>query len=188
MNSKTNYLLLNKLARKHGIALFGSTYMNSLPLAELLQDYGINNIVYKRCIDGLRIEDAEKHIDSCVVGLLPEKLIINIGEEDITDDCDMEKLIEDYRWLLYNIHAKLPDTRLYLTSVVSEHERAEELNAGIKRIAAENGCDYIRLYDSVDYDNIEVELINRLKPVFVRTGINYSDLANEALINIMLPN
>lgn len=187
MNSLINYSLLNKLAKKHGVVMFGSSYMNNVPVTELLQDYGINTVFYKRCVEGMKIEEAEKNIDTCIAGLLPDKIIINMGEEDLCDGCNIEKLIEDYRWLLYNIHAKLPVARLYVTSVISEHEKTEELNAEIKKLAAENGCEYIKLYDGTDLSNVEVELVKRLKPVFYRNNINYNDLANEVLLDLMIP-
>lgn len=186
MTTLFNYTLLNKIARKGGVVLFGSTAMNNIPVSELMQDYGMNSVFYKRCIDKLKISDAEKCIDSCVAGLMPTKLILNLGEEDINDNCDMNKLIEDYRWLLYNIHAKLPNARLYVTSVLSEEKKADEFNGMLKKLAGENGCEYIKIWEG-DPDNVEVEVFRKLKPVLGKDGLSYSDMADKAIMDILLP-
>ena len=78
------YQTLNQVAEAGGVILFGSTTAANLSLNELLQDFGVNCTVYNRSVEGLTIEEAESYIQPCIVPLIPKKILLHFGEEELT--------------------------------------------------------------------------------------------------------
>jgi len=93
------------------VVLFGSTSAARLPLNELIQDYSIDCTVYNRSVEGLQIADAENYIQPCIVPLMPKTILLHFGEEELREGVQsVEKIIESYRWLLYQLHTAVPES------------------------------------------------------------------------------
>ena len=117
MSIKKKYSFLNKLVKRNGIVLLGSTSLDEPSVNELLQGFPVSQHVYNRSISGLTIADAEKYLEQCVYELFPSRVIINLGEEDLKYCDSVTQLIEQYRWLLYKIHVSMPKCQLVVTTV-----------------------------------------------------------------------
>ncbi|MBQ8824349.1 MAG: hypothetical protein IJZ64_03865 [Ruminococcus sp.] len=152
----SEYKVLNRIAKGNGVVLFGSTTAVNFHLNELMQDYGFTRNVYNRSIAELTIEDSESYIKSCINELSPEVILLNLGETELVNDkYTVEEIIEQYRWLLYQIHISSPKTRIALISVNAQTAKTSEFNKQLRLLAKEYGCQYAdapsNMYDS-DFD------------------------------------
>ena len=176
MTTKIDFSILNNVAKKHGIVLFGSTAAANIPINELMQDYDISQPVYNRSISGLKLMNAEDYLESCIYHLKPSKIILNLGEEDLKICDDIEKLIEQYRWLLYKIHTKLPNSNLILTSVATDAPHFEEFNKALKKLSDECGCEYINILPEQNPFEFDIRFFRMIKSVFFDNNMSYSDI------------
>lgn len=176
MTKNFDFTILNKIAKKHGIVLFGSTSTADIPINELVQDYEISQNIYNRSISGLKLADAEKYLNTCVYNLEPDKIILNLGEEDLKTSDEINKLIEQYRWLLYTIHTVLPDASLILTSVTAQTDRTDSFNRALKTLAAECGCNYLEIPTGIASEEYNIRFFRTIKSVFYDSTMSYSDI------------
>jgi hypothetical protein len=139
----SGYQALNQVAEAGGVVLFGSTSASQIPLNELTQDYGIDVSLYNRSVAHLTIEEAEHYIANCVAPLSPKAILLHFGEEELQKgEKPVEDLIEAYRWLLYQIHTAIPESRLILISVNETLPGADAYNRQLKALTKEYGCEY----------------------------------------------
>lgn len=139
----SEYKALNRVAESGGVVLFGSTTASQLPLNELTQDYGISVAIYNRSVENLTIEEAEKYIAPCIAPLKPKAVLLHFGEEELQySSKSIDEIVESYRWLLYQLHTALPDSRLVLVSVNAQVPDADGYNRELKKLSKEYGCEY----------------------------------------------
>lgn len=134
-----SYSELNEKAEKNSIVFFGTDWLCDVPVAELARDNGIDEAVYNRSVKGLLLKDSEKVIDECICSLRPERIFINIGENDVKEGFDSGEFAERFEWLLYTINAKC-GCKIFILSIVNDSCNANEI---IKKIADKYGCEYI---------------------------------------------
>jgi len=135
------YKILNDKAKKNATVFFGADWLYEVPIAELLEDYALEIPVYNRSLKGLKIDEAEKVVESVICTLSPEKVFINLGENDVNaPDFNPEKFAEKYEWLLYTLHAKC-NCELYILSIAGEQYGA--VNVLLRKIAEKYECTYI---------------------------------------------
>ncbi|WP_432650637.1 SGNH/GDSL hydrolase family protein [Huintestinicola sp.] len=186
MRGKTQYSFLNKLARSGGIVIWGSTTLAELPVNELLKNYDVSRYIYNRSIPGLTLSNAEEYLDVCVLALSPEKLILNLGEEDIRKGGDVSELIEQYRWLLYRIHLALPGCALIITGVRGSGELQHKFNSALEALAREFGC----LFCAVDGGDTDEEyglsFIGSVRLSLYDDNMNYTDIASRAVVSALM--
>lgn len=164
---------LNVLSKPGNAVLFGSTFASTLPVSELSQDYGISQIVYNRSINRLSVFDAKDYIKTCVIDLAPQKVFIALGEEDL--DKEISEVIAQYEWLLYQIHSKLKDCRIYLVSVCSKNKNTTTINDAIQKLAIESGCNYVSISDVLLNDMPELKAFNIIKTYLRDYPINFTE-------------
>ena len=181
------YEILNRFARKHGVVFFGSTTAAQMPLNELVQDLDSSVCFYNRSIEGLKLSDAEDYLDTCVTCIIPDRIIINLGEAELNEGADFTKLIEQYRWLLYKIHTALPSSRLIIASVPQINDSAMEFNHQLKSLSDEFGCEYLKLPDCIDSEDFSYLFAKSLKPFLCTESLSYTDIANQAVLDVLLP-
>lgn len=113
-----NYKTLNRLAKKGQILFTGSSLMEQFPIQELALPLGLSHLVYNRGIGGTTTDDFLREIDTVLLDLMPSKVFINIGTNDMTDrvygDKWLDHLMENYEKILQIAKEKLPDTDFYL--------------------------------------------------------------------------
>lgn len=136
--------------RDSSIVFLGDSITELCEWSELLNSDNILNrgISGDHC-DGVRerLKDVKK--------LNPSKIFLMIGVNDLAFH-PAKKVIEKYQRLIFEIKNKLPHATLYLESVLPvnnivsplpmQNEDVDELNEGIKKIAAENKLTYINLH------------------------------------------
>lgn len=158
------YRILNETAKKGQILFTGSSLMEQFPIHELLQDFGLNYIIYNRGVGGFTTADMLANMEEQVFGTEPSKIFINIGTNDISKaDYTLEKLLENYKNILSQIQTRLPQAEVYLMAYYpvneldknSEDAQAEErfrtrnnrniqiANKAVEKLAEEMGYHYI---------------------------------------------
>lgn len=146
-----NYQSLNKGAKEKATVFFGADWLNKIPVTELAQDYGIES-VYNRSLNGLTLDDAELVLETCVFDLQPDKVFINLGENEPDGlSFDAVEFEEKFEWLLYTIHSKC-NCRIYILSVVDNRSRI--VNELLKQISEKYECEYI------DISNCRTSILN----------------------------
>lgn len=167
------YEKLNAISKPGNAVLFGSTFASTIPVNEMVLDYGINQIIYNRSIKGLSVFNAKNYLKTCVVDLKPRKVFISLGEEDLKRD--IPEVIAQYEWLLYQLHSSLKDCRIYLISVCRRDKNVAALNNAIKRLASETGCQYISISDAASDEAPEFRAFSIIKTYLRECPINFCD-------------
>lgn len=144
-----DFTQINEVAKPGGIVFLGSSYLSSIPVNELAQDFEADVPVYNRSIKGLTIEQACSMLDACVFDLQPSKVFICIGDEEVKMRAlDIKNFCEKYQWLLYALHSK-SSARIYIVSVPSNAPAAGMINDALRNLANETGCHYVDIMAAV---------------------------------------
>ncbi|MDE6067372.1 MAG: hypothetical protein K2F89_00260 [Treponemataceae bacterium] len=170
------YETLNRISKQGGIVFFGSSYFAGMNVEELAADSGIGATVYNRSLEGLRIDAAGRFLQSCIHGLQPSRIFINIGECDLAArGFEMQSFLNNFEWLLLSLHRKCGGCRIHIVSVVSDNKNASELNAQLKKLASNLGCTFIDVA-SVEHDDLAcIRIFDMLKPYMRRFPVNFAD-------------
>lgn len=123
---------LNELAMKGEIVVFGSTYMANFPFYNLINKSTLENAVYNRSIEALSLDEALEALPVCVLDLKPEKVFLELGENEYDDPAAIEK----YARLVKAIRRELPAAKLYLICIPDE--RAAAFNAKLSSLCGKN--------------------------------------------------
>lgn len=176
----SEFEVLNRFAHTDGIVLLGSTSAAHVPLNELIQDFGLDNHVYNRSVPELTIAGAEEYVQDTICQLEPEKLLLNLGEVELSQGTlSMETMMEQYQWLLYRIHTMLPKTRIVLISVDAQIPGAASFNQELKALCHEYGCEYANVSESNPSNeknwDYEIDFFHAIKPFFYHRTMSLSD-------------
>jgi hypothetical protein len=170
------YKTLNRVAESAGIVLFGSTSAARLPLNELMQDYNVEVTVYNRSVENLTIEQAESYIPTCIAPLMPKTILLHFGESELLENKQtVSEILEAYRWLLYQLHTALPDSRLVLISANNQLPHAEAYNEALHALAKEYGCQYTESPNGSLDAEYELRFFHTLRSFFYDCRMNLAD-------------
>lgn len=139
------YKVLNELAEKNGIVVFGGSEDMDVPLGELKQAFDIESKMYNRSISGLSINDAVSAYDACVAPLMPETVLLHIGSADLDFFAeDAAAFDQKYRELIAHIRNLDKNCRIAIVSLKNEDNNslADDMNTHLKYIADSERCEY----------------------------------------------
>ena len=172
------YKELNSVTETGGILLFGSDYSSSMPLGELAHSFHLDMPIYNRSIKNISIDNIQTYMDVCMFDLHPQKIFINIGESDIKNpDLDIDSFISKYEWMLYTIHTKV-NAEIYIVSVISRNALASRINARLKTLADQSGCQYIDAVSALSSERPMLRVFELLKFYFRNRSISFADAMN----------
>ncbi len=139
------YIKLNALAEQGGIVIFGCAGDKNIPVGELCQAFSLETKTYNRSFENLSIKNAAGVYEKSIAPLVPEALLIHIGEAD--RDFFAENPAEfdnEYRKLICIIKAHNPKCRIAVVSQknYSNDSQTEEINRHLKYIADSERCEY----------------------------------------------
>lgn len=112
--------------------------------------------IANRGIDGDRIDGLEARLDQ-VVALKPKTLFLLVGINDLGERAPKE-VCADYARLLDRIQQALPETRIYVQSLLPvrtdmrslpDNRQLEQVNRSIRQMAEDRGMEYIDLFFSM---------------------------------------
>lgn len=139
----------NKSAPKGQIVFTGSSFMEMLPINKLLKEHGNDTVIYNRGIGGFIYDELLDVIDVCATGLMPSKVFINIGTNDLSwSSIPISQLMDSYDKIIMTIENAVPTVKIYLMAYypVNYEATAEEMKECLKIrtnekiTAANDGC------------------------------------------------
>ncbi len=82
---RKKYAENNKKAKKGQIDFVGSSLMEFFPIEKMQKDHdlGLNKIIYNRGVRATTTADLLQHTDTLIFDLVPSKIFINIGSNDV---------------------------------------------------------------------------------------------------------
>ena len=175
----------NQLCEKGQIVFAGSSLMEMFPVEEWAGELGEGAPkLYNRGVGGYRTDDMLPIVDLCVTDLLPRKVFINIGTNDLSDpDLPMETMIQRYDEILTRIEAAVPGVRIYLMAyypinydaaadfmkpglLIRTNEKIAAANGLVQQLAKKHGQRYIDVNDPLKDDR------GRLKAEYTIEGMH----------------
>ncbi len=144
-NEISAYNTLNKYAQPGGTVLFGSTFIKEIPAAELSQSLSFRTPVYNRGITDLSVFDAGYILGSCVFDLMPDRMLMQLGETDLLRGYrSLQDIIYAYDSVIHTARTLDKHCSIVLVSVCCDtpHPLCSELNSRIRLLAKSNKCRY----------------------------------------------
>ena len=139
------YEILNEIAEKEGIIIFGGSEDCEIPLGELRQAFAIDEKMYNRSIEGLSVKDARAEYTECVEALAPEAVLLHIGAADLVafEENPLE-FDNKYRELIEHIKSRNPKCRIAVVSLrnYDNDPVISNMNTHLKYIAESENCEY----------------------------------------------
>lgn len=168
-NELENYRMLNKVARKGGAVLFGSTFARNIPLGELKQDFEFDCDLYNRSLTDLSVFDVGGVLEDCVIDLEPRKVLIQLGETDLERGFHtIDEIVAQYELILSRIQSRIPDCAITVVSVGNADGSLfpGELNAHLEALARRMKCSYADISSALTNDAPGVKAFCLLKRFF----------------------
>lgn len=154
----------NESAVKGQIVFTGSSLMEMFPIHKWVKELGDGApIIYNRGVGGYKTEDLLPILDACVFELMPRKVFINIGTNDLSDpNISMEQIMENYDRIITMIEDKLPEVKIYMMAyypinyeaateemkpclLIRTNEKIRKANEGVKKLAEKHNQRYINV-------------------------------------------
>ena len=152
----------NKHCRKGEILFAGSSLMEMFPVEAWAREQGPDfPTVYNRGVGGWRTDDMLPMLDVLVTDLMPRRLFINIGTNDLSDPTvTIDALTARYDRILSQIEAAVPGVEIILMAYypinyeaaaesmkaclrIRTNERIREANRAIEALAARHHQRYM---------------------------------------------
>ncbi len=175
----------NRLAEKGQVVFAGSSLMEMFPVEQWAGELGEGAPrLYNRGVGGYRTDDMLPIVDLCVTELMPRKVFINIGTNDLSDpDVPIETMIDRYDAILTNIGRAVPGVRIYLMAYypvnyeaadesmkpclrIRTNEKIAAANEQVRLLAEKHGQRYIDVNDPLKDDK------GRLKAEYTIEGMH----------------
>lgn len=183
----------NKSAVKGQVVFAGSSLMEMFPIRKLQQEKGDDRMIYNRGVGGFLSGELLAVIDVCVTQLLPAKVFINIGTNDLSwSSIPICELMDRYDQILTAIEDAVPGVRIYLMAYYPVNEAAaspemrdclknrtnEKISAAneeVKKLAAKHGQRYIDVNDKLRDEQ------GRLRAEYTIEGMHINEAGYRAI-------
>lgn len=155
------YVQLNNNVIKGQVVFVGSSLMEMFPIEELLEEIHSDRIIYNRAIGGYTTLDLLKVLDVCVYDLLPSKIFINIGTNDLSNpNYTLSDIMSNYDEIISKIQHHLPTAMIYMMAyypvnydaatpemkpclLIRTNKKIDMANMRVKQLAQQHGVKYI---------------------------------------------
>lgn len=193
------YREANKEAQKGQIVFAGSSLMEQFPVEKLLRERGVDVTVYNRGIGGYVTQEMMDNLDVCVTDLMPRRLFINIGTNDLSDpSVSPEMLMERYEKIITAIEQKVPGVQIYMMAyypinydaaadfmkpglLIRTNEKINAANALVEQLARKHGQRYI------DVNRALKDEQGRLKAAYTVEGMHIKEDGYRAIMDDLIP-
>lgn len=174
-DQKETYREVNSVTGTVNSVIFGTGSLSELPVAELVQDFGLNISVCNRSVEEAVLADAFELLEACVFELNPRKVFLNFGETDLfREDFDFDGFLRDYGRLIQAIRAR-SDCSLYLVSVLSPSAEAHKLNDSLRKLAREWDCRFVDVEDIFTHEKPRLRLFSELTHYMREGRMSFSE-------------
>lgn len=193
------YRIANQTAQKGQIVFAGSSLMEMFPVEKLLRERGIDTVVYNRGIGGYVTQELLAHLDVCVTDLMPRRVFINIGTNDLSDaSLPLAEVMARYDAILTEIERRVPGVELLLMAYypINEEAAAESMkpclrvrtnekinaaNALVRQLAERHGQRYI------DVNRALRDEQGRLRAEYTIEGMHIREAGYRAIMDDLIP-
>ena len=133
---------------KNAVILFGGSLDKNIPVADLSREYNFNFDIYNKSCENITLPTALEYFKKNIAKMIPEGIIIHLGENDISlfqnDSAAFDKY---YLTLLDEIKAVNKDCRIALISINNPagNKNLALMNAHINAIAQTEKAVFINL-------------------------------------------
>jgi len=184
----------NKAAEKGAVVFAGSSLMEMFPVEAFAREEGPDfPTVYNRGLGGWRTEDMLATLEAQVTGLMPRRVFINIGTNDLSDaTVTVDALMGRYDEILRRIEADVPDVEIILMAYypinydaadegmkaclrIRTNERIREANQAVEALAARHGAQYM------DFNAPLTDEQGRLKAEYTIEGMHIKEAGYRAI-------
>ncbi|MGN0651342.1 MAG: GDSL-type esterase/lipase family protein [Oscillospiraceae bacterium] len=183
----------NKTAQKGQIVFTGSSLMEMFPINKLLREHGDDTIIYNRGIGGFISDELLAVINVCAIDLMPSKVFINIGTNDLSrSSIPISQLIDNYDRIITAIESAVPGVRIYLMAYypvnfeaaseemkeclkIRTNEKITAANAEVKKLAERHGQRYIDINRNLKDEQ------GRLRAEFTIEGLHINEAGYRAI-------
>ncbi len=155
---QTKMSVFNSMSIVEGSIIFlGDSITEFCNWSEL---FGKNNII-NRGISGDTLDGLLYRVDE-VIERKPKKIFLMIGINDLGKGKNVNQILEKYTILIKKIHTNLPETIIYIQSVLPAKRKTlrntdiKNINIGLIKIANKYNKNYIDLYSSFLSKNNEL--------------------------------
>ena len=187
------YREANKSAVKGQVVFAGSSLMEMFPIRKLQQEKGDDRMIYNRGVGGFLSGELLAVIDVCVTQLLPAKVFINIGTNDLSwSSIPICELMDRYDQILTAIEDAVPGVRIYLMAYypvnesaaspemrdclkIRTNEKISAANEEVKKLAAKHGQRYIDVNDKLRDEQ------GRLRAEYTIEGMHINEAGYRAI-------
>lgn len=193
------YRMANQTAQKGQIVFAGSSLMEMFPVEKLLRERGIDTVVYNRGIGGYVTQELLAHLDVCVTDLMPRRVFINIGTNDLSDaSISLEEVMARYEAIITEIERRVPGVELLLMAYypinydaaaesmkpclrVRTNEKINAANALVQQLAQRHGQRYI------DVNRALKDAQGRLRAEYTIEGMHIREEGYRAIMDDLIP-
>ena len=92
-----DFKTLNEMGKSGGVVFFGSSYFSRMNINELANNEEMGGKIYDRSVQGLKLVDSFKLLESGVYELNPAKVFVNFGEEECSsENFNVDEFINKY--------------------------------------------------------------------------------------------
>lgn len=193
------YRQANQTAQKGQIVFAGSSLMEMFPVEKLLQERGVDTVVYNRGIGGYVTEELLAHLDVCVTDLQPRRVFINIGTNDLSyANWPLEDVMARYDTIITQMQQQVPGVEIYLMAYypinyeaaaenikaclrVRTNEKIAAANALVQQLADKHGQHYI------DVNRALKDEQGRLKAEYTIEGMHINEDGYRAIMDDLIP-
>ena len=161
-DQKEIYREVNTVTGSVHSVIFGTESLSELPVAELVQDFGLNISVCNRSVEAAVLTDAFDLLEECVFELNPRKVFLNFGETDLAyADFSQQSFLRDYRRLIGSIRSGC-SCGIFVVSVLQDTPAARRLNVGLKALCREENICFVDVSDIFGHARPRLRLFSEL--------------------------
>lgn len=193
-----NYRRANAAATKGETVLTGSSLMEMFPVNKFLEEAENSKIVYNRAIGGYITDELLNSLEVCVYQLMPRRVFINIGTNDLSDSrIPMERIMSNYDRILTLIEEHVPGVEIFLMAYypvnyeaaaenmkecikIRNNEKLALANKEVEKLAAKHGQHYIDINDGLKDEQ------GRLKAEYTIEGLHINETGYRAIFPELL--
>lgn len=193
------YRVANRTAQKGQTVFAGSSLMEMFPVEKLLRERGVDTVVYNRGIGGYVTQELLAHLDVCVTDLMPRRVFINIGTNDLSDaSLPLAEVMARYDAIITEIERRVPGVELLLMAYypinydaaaegmkpclrIRTNEKINAANALVRQLAERHGQRYI------DVNRALRDEQGRLRAEYTIEGMHIREEGYRAIMDDLIP-
>jgi len=154
-NEMQKYKMLNNIARRNSVVIIGSDYLKEMQVGELKQVFGIINDVYNRSLTDLSVFEAEPIIKDTITELLPKKIVLQLGENDLSKpSITVDSVIKAYDGIIKAIKKQDKQIKIVAVSInnLLDKEVEKNYNGQLEKLCKTNNCQFVDTTSAGDND------------------------------------